>query len=167
VTDPQNVQPPWQSWLGMWSHHLDLMHSRKLLPWFCHANQGSTALSVTLDGFRSLKKRSLCAGDYQPVPSDTCTEVYAAHVSVNIGNYCTQSPKTLQICYQLTMPFQTGSKRHYMSPRHFEIHTLIMCKHILHTVVNRWQPYILLGLLFNERIIFINCHKPKKIPMLH
>jgi len=40
-----------------------------------------------------------------------------------------------------------------MPPRHFEIHALIMCKHIFHTAVNRWQPYILLGFLFNWRII--------------
>lgn len=124
MTDPQNVRPPWQSWLGMWSHHLDLMHSRKLLPWFCHANQGLTALSATLDGFQSLKTRSLRVGDYQPVPLDTCMEVYAAHVSVNTGNYCTQSQKHLKPAI-LTMPFQTVSKRHKMSPRHFEIHALI------------------------------------------
>ena len=70
------------------------------------------------------------------------------------------------------------SKTHNMSPRHFEIHALI-CANIyfillsadgsliFHTVVSRWQPYILLGFLFNQRIIFINCHKPKQIPMLH
>jgi len=40
-----------------------------------------------------LKTRSLRTGDYQPFPLGTGMEVYAAHVSVNIGNYCTQSQK--------------------------------------------------------------------------
>lgn len=86
VIDLQNVQPLWLSWLGMWSHHLHLMHSRKLLPWYCHADLGLTALSVMLDGFRSLKTHSLYAGGFQPGLLDTCMEVCVEHESVNKAN---------------------------------------------------------------------------------
>lgn len=95
VTNLRNVQPPWLSWLGMWSHHLHSMHSRKFLTSSCHADLGLTALSVTLDGFRSLKTHSLYAGGFQPVLLDTCMEVCAAHESVNIANYCAENHRHL------------------------------------------------------------------------
>jgi hypothetical protein len=76
-------------------------------------------------------------------------------------------PKTLKICSQLTVPFQTVSKRHKMSPGHFEIHALI-CANIYFILLSTVGSLTFFWvLLFNRRILFINCHKPKKIPMLH
>lgn len=76
-------------------------------------------------------------------------------------------PKTLKTCYQLTMPFQTVSKRHNMSPRHFEIHAL-MCANIYFILLSTdGSPTFFWVFLFNQRIIFINRHKPTKIPVLH
>jgi hypothetical protein len=92
---------------------------------------------------------------------DICTEVCAAHVSVNIGSYCIQSQKHLKPTITHGQ-LQCLKRRTYLQD--ILKFMLRLCARAYFTLLLT-DGSLMFFLVFCLTKEFIYCYKPKKIPM--